>query len=77
MAVYYQWSAWSANLEHASWTGSRSSFSRPCMYTISDQFGQRIGSTPRGMVLGLLEADREFILSLTTVVSELGALFVT
>ena len=51
MHVYYQRSVWSAHLERSAWNDIRSSLSRPRMYTISDQCGQWIGSTPREMVL--------------------------
>ena len=43
------------------------------MYTISDQCGQRIGGSPRGMVLVLLQVDNTRILSLISVVSEFGS----
>ena len=46
------------------------------MYTITDQCGQRIGSTPRGMILVLRSVDHEYKLSVISVVGKLGTLLV-
>ena len=43
------------------------------MYTISDQCGQQIGRNRRGMGLVLRYAGHTYILSIISVLSELGA----
>ena len=61
----------------SAWNGNSSSLSRPRLYNMSDQCGQWIGSTPRGMILVPLQVDHARVLSMISVVSELGALMVT
>ena len=56
------------------WNINSSSLGRPWMNTISDHCVHRNRSTSSGMRLVVLELHHECILSMTAVVSELGAL---